>query len=262
MKFDGQYADNRRAVAYLGRQCQGVALRKHPAGSIGGSTCDWPLTARRVMSADDAEPGAHGGRHRAHPQRQPAEGHLREAAAAHHGLHQHLQPQGAWRRCSCLTGCAQEHVSLLHSKPYIMLLCLRLQVRDLHLVLLIACVIDASMLVQAVLETTLRGYSCLTVGDAICVHYNNKKYFIDVIEARPANAIGVIDTDCQVTLGPCGLRPASMARFPHVYRLNPKLQILRCSASARHTQQLSMAATCRAFPVHSHDCCCVKLLRN
>ena len=51
---------------------------------------------------------------------------------------------------------------------------------------------------QAVLETTLRGYSCLTVGDAICVHYNNKKYFIDVIEARPANAIGVIDTDCQV----------------------------------------------------------------
>ena len=48
------------------------------------------------------------------------------------------------------------------------------------------------------LETTLRGYSCLTIGDAICVHYNNKKYFIDVIEALPANAISVIDTDCQV----------------------------------------------------------------
>ena len=57
----------------------------------------------------------------------------------------------------------------------------------------------AEIPVQAVLETTLRGYSCLTVGDAICVHYNNKKYFIDVIEARPANAIGVIDTDCQVS---------------------------------------------------------------
>ena len=53
---------------------------------------------------------------------------------------------------------------------------------------------------QAVLETTLRGYSCLTVGDAICVHYNNKKYFIDVIEAQPAQAISVIDTDCQVGL--------------------------------------------------------------
>ena len=73
---------------------------------------------------------------------------------------------------------------------------------------------------QAVLETTLRGYSCLTVGDAICVHYNNKKYFIDVIEARPANAIGVIDTDCQVLIYPwpqasgcgiLGLRP----RAPH-----------------------------------------------
>ncbi len=57
----------------------------------------------------------------------------------------------------------------------------------------------AEIPVQAVLETTLRGYSCLTVGDAICVHYNNKKYFIDVIEARPANAIGVIDTDCQAS---------------------------------------------------------------
>ena len=48
------------------------------------------------------------------------------------------------------------------------------------------------------LETTLRGYSCLTVGDTMCVHYNNKKYFIDVVEARPAQAICVIDTDCQV----------------------------------------------------------------
>mmetsp|Transcript_14022 Transcript_14022/g.42335 ORF Transcript_14022/g.42335 Transcript_14022/m.42335 type:complete len:321 (-) Transcript_14022:1053-2015(-) len=58
---------------------------------------------------------------------------------------------------------------------------------------------------KAVLETTLRGYTCLTVGDAICVNYNNRKYFIDVIEAKPpnphpggANAISVVDTDCEV----------------------------------------------------------------
>lgn len=38
---------------------------------------------------------------------------------------------------------------------------------------------------KAVLERTLRGYSCLTKGDTICLPYNNKKYFIDVIEARP-----------------------------------------------------------------------------
>jgi ubiquitin fusion degradation protein 1 len=51
---------------------------------------------------------------------------------------------------------------------------------------------------KAVLETTLRGYTCLTVGDAICVYYNNRKYFIDVVEAKPAPAISVIDTDCEV----------------------------------------------------------------
>jgi hypothetical protein len=38
---------------------------------------------------------------------------------------------------------------------------------------------------KAVLETTLRGFSCLTKGDCICLHYNNKRYYIDIIEARP-----------------------------------------------------------------------------
>lgn len=51
---------------------------------------------------------------------------------------------------------------------------------------------------RAVLETTLRNFSCLTVGDTICVHYNNKKYYIDIIEAKPQQAISVIETDCEV----------------------------------------------------------------
>lgn len=42
---------------------------------------------------------------------------------------------------------------------------------------------------KAVLERTLRGYACLTKGDTICLPYNNKKYFIDVIEARPQVSI-------------------------------------------------------------------------
>jgi len=51
---------------------------------------------------------------------------------------------------------------------------------------------------RAVLETTLRNFSCLTVGDTIPIHYNNKSYFIDIIEAKPENAISVIETDCNV----------------------------------------------------------------
>ncbi|KAK9906895.1 hypothetical protein WJX75_009852 [Coccomyxa subellipsoidea] len=55
---------------------------------------------------------------------------------------------------------------------------------------------------KAVLETTLRNFSCLTKGDCICLHYNNKKYYIDIIEARPDDAISVIETDCEVDFAP------------------------------------------------------------
>ena len=36
------------------------------------------------------------------------------------------------------------------------------------------------------------------MGDTIPINYNNKKYFIDIIEARPGDAISVIETDCNV----------------------------------------------------------------
>jgi len=42
----------------------------------------------------------------------------------------------------------------------------------------------------------------LTVGDTFVIHYNNKKYFIDVVEAKPGDAIGVVDTDCEVDFAP------------------------------------------------------------
>ncbi|KAH7441640.1 hypothetical protein KP509_03G047000 [Ceratopteris richardii] len=55
---------------------------------------------------------------------------------------------------------------------------------------------------KAVLETTLRNFSCLTVGDNIMVAYNNKKYYIDIIEAKPAMAVSIIETDCEVDFAP------------------------------------------------------------
>lgn len=55
---------------------------------------------------------------------------------------------------------------------------------------------------KAVLETTLRGFSCLTVGDTIPIHYNNKVYQIDIVDAKPAEAISVIETDCNVDFAP------------------------------------------------------------
>ncbi|XP_031285116.1 ubiquitin recognition factor in ER-associated degradation protein 1 [Pistacia vera] len=55
---------------------------------------------------------------------------------------------------------------------------------------------------KAILETTLRNYSCLTTGDSIMVAYNNKKYYIDIIETKPSNAITIIETDCEVDFAP------------------------------------------------------------
>lgn len=52
------------------------------------------------------------------------------------------------------------------------------------------------------LETTLRNFSCLTTGDSIMVAYNNKKYYIDIIETKPSNAISIIETDCEVDFAP------------------------------------------------------------
>eukprot|EP01025_Chloroclados_australasicus_P000381 TRINITY_DN1020_c0_g1_i2.p1 TRINITY_DN1020_c0_g1~~TRINITY_DN1020_c0_g1_i2.p1 ORF type:complete len:390 (-),score=44.15 TRINITY_DN1020_c0_g1_i2:234-1244(-) len=55
---------------------------------------------------------------------------------------------------------------------------------------------------KAVLEKTLRGYTCLTKGDTFVVNYNNKKYYIDVIESKPGEAVSVVETDCEVDFAP------------------------------------------------------------
>lgn len=34
------------------------------------------------------------------------------------------------------------------------------------------------------------------------VAYNNKKYYIDIVETKPANAISIIETDCEVDFAP------------------------------------------------------------
>ncbi|KAI3788071.1 hypothetical protein L2E82_00711 [Cichorium intybus] len=55
---------------------------------------------------------------------------------------------------------------------------------------------------KAILETTLRSYSCLTTGDTIMVAYNNKKFYIDIVETKPSDAISIIETDCEVDFAP------------------------------------------------------------
>ncbi|CAM8937881.1 unnamed protein product [Rhodiola kirilowii] len=51
---------------------------------------------------------------------------------------------------------------------------------------------------KAVLETSLRSFTCLTTGDTFMVLYNDMKYYIDVVETRPDYAVSVVETDCEV----------------------------------------------------------------
>ncbi|KAF3445222.1 hypothetical protein FNV43_RR14916 [Rhamnella rubrinervis] len=52
---------------------------------------------------------------------------------------------------------------------------------------------------KSVLETTLRSYSCLTAGDTIMIMYDDKKYYVDILETKPSSsAISIIETDCEV----------------------------------------------------------------
>jgi len=51
---------------------------------------------------------------------------------------------------------------------------------------------------RAVLEKQLRTFSCVTVGDQICLPYNNKRYYLEVQEVQPQDAACIIECDCNV----------------------------------------------------------------
>nr|UXY88198.1 ubiquitin fusion degradation protein [Cryptomonas curvata] len=51
---------------------------------------------------------------------------------------------------------------------------------------------------RAVLESNLRFFTCLTKDDSIAIDYNDKIYWLNVLEVKPGNAISIIETDINV----------------------------------------------------------------
>lgn len=74
---------------------------------------------------------------------------------------------------------------------------------------------------KAVLERSLRSYSCLTKGDCFVVNYNNKKYEIEVRETKPNDAISVIETDCEVDFVAPKVRRNETARLCCILSTRP-----------------------------------------
>jgi len=63
---------------------------------------------------------------------------------------------------------------------------------------------------RAVLEHSLRNFSCVTKGDVICLPYNNKNYHFELKEVRPQDAACIIETDCNVDFdAPVGYKEPS-----------------------------------------------------
>jgi len=54
---------------------------------------------------------------------------------------------------------------------------------------------------RAVLEMTLRKFTCLSVGDQIKISHAEKDYYLDVTEVQPGGAASIIETDCNVDFG-------------------------------------------------------------
>jgi len=51
---------------------------------------------------------------------------------------------------------------------------------------------------KAVLEVTLRNFTCMTTGDMISIQYSGKTYELKVTEVRPDGKASIIETDCEV----------------------------------------------------------------
>ena len=66
---------------------------------------------------------------------------------------------------------------------------------------------------KAVLEVSLRRFTCVTVGDHVMISYLGKNYYLEVREARPADAVSIIETDCNVDFDePVGYKESEYAK--------------------------------------------------
>lgn len=66
---------------------------------------------------------------------------------------------------------------------------------------------------RALLEVTLRNFTCLTVGDTIKINHVGKAFEFDVREVQPEGAASIIETDCMVDFEePLGYKESKYAQ--------------------------------------------------
>jgi len=53
-----------------------------------------------------------------------------------------------------------------------------------------------------VLESVLRNFSCVTKDDSVCLPYNGRKYWLDVVDVKPESACSIVEADINVDFEP------------------------------------------------------------
>jgi ubiquitin fusion degradation protein 1 len=69
---------------------------------------------------------------------------------------------------------------------------------------------------KVVLEHALRNFSCLTAGDLIAIRYNDRRYELNVLETKPADAVAIVECDMRVEFAtPVGFKEQQPQPLPH-----------------------------------------------
>jgi ubiquitin fusion degradation protein 1 len=92
---------------------------------------------------------------------------------------------------------------------------------------------------RAVLETKLRTFSCVTLGDHLCITYMDKKFYLEITEVRPGEAASIIETDCNVDFdAPVGYKEPARPQQPvQESELQPRsLQKARADADSKASE--------------------------
>jgi hypothetical protein len=71
----------------------------------------------------------------------------------------------------------------------------------------------------------------MPADDTILVPYNNKNYYINIVESKPQDAISIVETDCEVDFAPPldYVEPEPQPRPPLAPSLGERLCSLLCS---------------------------------
>lgn len=95
---------------------------------------------------------------------------------------------------------------------------------------------------RAVLEKTLRKFTCVTVGDQICIPYLDKKYYLEIREVVPDGAASIIETDCNVDFEePVGYKESAYGQSEAAFQKKREAEALKGPADCKPTRSVQKA---------------------